>query len=160
MRILLINPSQSTVYGMPMPQSHPPLGLLYIGAVLEAQGHDVKVIDEDVDQVRGAALSASVTHIRPDVVGITSTTPVFPHAARLARLVKAASNSTTVLGGIHATIAADEAIRTDGIDVVVRGEGESSSAMLINALEKGQALDGLHGISFKRNGQIIHNPDR
>lgn len=143
-----------------MPQSHPPLGLLYVAAVLEARGHAVRVIDEDVDHVSGGALKRCIEEAHPDVVGITSTTPVFPHAASIAALAKAAGDITVVLGGIHATIAAEESIKNDAIDAVVRGEGEDSAVLLVEALEKGKQLDGIEGISFKRDGEVVHTPQR
>jgi anaerobic magnesium-protoporphyrin IX monomethyl ester cyclase len=145
---------------MPMPQSHPPLGLLYVGAVLEARGHEVRIIDEDVDHLSGLALKQCIADVHPDVVGITSTTPVFPHAASIAALAKAAGDIAVVLGGIHATIAAEESIQHEAIDVVVRGEGEGSAVLLMEALEQGKSLEGLEGISFRRDGEVVHNPDR
>ena len=56
MRILLVYPPAMEVYGRFKPaailaaQPQMPLGVLYVGAVLEQEGHQVAILDGDVDQ--------------------------------------------------------------------------------------------------------------
>ena len=49
MKILLINASQANAYGTKMMPPYPPLGLLYIAAVLEKEHRNVELINFDVD---------------------------------------------------------------------------------------------------------------
>ena len=47
-------------------------------------------------------------------------------------------------------------MKVDEVDIIVRGEGELTFRELII---KGTP-EGVKGISFKSNGEVIHNPDR
>ena len=46
------------------------------------------------------------------------------------------------------------------LDAVVTGEGEDTMVELAARLERGEALDGLAGIAFRRGGEIVENPPR
>lgn len=62
-----------------------------------------------------------------------------------------------VVGGYKATERVEELFKTcPTIDIIVRGEGEET----IQEILKGKTLEDILGISFRRNGKIIHNPNR
>ena len=65
-----------------------------------------------------------------------------------------------VWGGIHGTLFPDMMLNEAPVDVVVRKEGEDTFPELVEALEQGADLEGIQGISFRRNGRVVHNPDR
>lgn len=45
-------------------------------------------------------------------------------------------------------------------DVVVRKAGDKTLPELLRALGEGAPLNGIKGISYKKNGEIVHEPDR
>jgi radical SAM superfamily enzyme YgiQ (UPF0313 family) len=158
MKILLVNPSQSGVYGKMNPPDYPPMGLGYIGAVLEKQGHFVRIIDIEADKIK---ISSFVNHLyNYDIIGLTATTPTFKSAEFICKLAKENSKAVTVLGGIHATIVPEECAKSKFIDYVVRGEGEETIVELVNGLDKNKDIKKINGISFKINGRIISTPHR
>ncbi|GAH77834.1 unnamed protein product, partial [marine sediment metagenome] len=61
-----------------------------------------------------------------------------------------------VFGGTHPTFFPEEALNYG--DYVLRGEAEKSILQLIKALEGELPLDAVEGLSFKREGEVIHNP--
>jgi len=66
-------------------------------------------------------------------------------------------NITLVVGGYKATEKVNELFAAcSKIDIIVRGEGEES----IQEILKGIPLKEILGISYRENGQIIHNPNR
>jgi len=158
MKILLVNPSQSGVYGKMNPPDYPPMGLAYIGAVLEKAGHGVRIIDISADKISNNYFAGILGDY--DLVGLTATTPTFRSAELLCRLVKENSSAITILGGIHATIAPEECAKSGFIDYVVRGEGEETIAELVTALEKNKEVKKIKGLSFKNKGKVIHTPNR
>lgn len=152
LKVVLINPPQFTRY------SQPPMGLALIAAVLERAGYPVDVVDAN-------ALKLSPENIAPhvigaDVVGLTAMTPTINAAVTTARyLKKAHPNSTLMLGGTHATLLPEETLAsTPEIDVIVRGEGEQTTIELLHALEHKQPLNGIPGISYRKNGEVVSNP--
>jgi len=160
MKILLINPSQVGVYGKAIPPSFPPLGLGYIGAVLEKEGHNVYILDFDADKMSNDKIIKFLKKIKPSLVGLTSTTPTFNHAISIAKLIKSVENIPVVLGGIHATIAPEQCIANKFIDFVVKSEGEYTIIELAKTLEKNGDFSCIDGLIYKKDGKIIQNQSR
>jgi len=78
----------------------PSLGILKVAAVLEERDIPVEVLD-----LSGFSNYEKVVeeHVPYDVVGITSTTPQFPQAVRIANILNK-RGVRTILGGSHATM--------------------------------------------------------
>ena len=79
MKISLINPSQHTNY----PQL--PLGLAYLAAVLEREGHEVSIVDANLENLPSKKAVKSALKDSPDLIGITSMTPEVTEAINVAR---------------------------------------------------------------------------
>ncbi len=80
----------------------PPLGILYAAAFLEKHGHNVRVID---------LLNNKETYEpnKADYIGITATTPDFPKALEILKIIKKLNpNQKVVIGGSHSIIAPKE----------------------------------------------------
>lgn len=78
----------------------------------------------------------------------------------LAEIRDACPDCLLVTGGIYATFHAEEILEDGNADVVVRGEGEHTTAELLDAFERGLDLGGITGISFRRNSRTVRNRSR
>jgi radical SAM superfamily enzyme YgiQ (UPF0313 family) len=134
----------------------PPLGILYIAAVLERQGHELQVFDIDpdvspcIDQVRKFA---------PHIVGIGCYTNTYPKARRLAaRLKQELPQAIFVCGGVHATAKPQETIRELKVDYLVYAEGERSMSQLVRCLESGShgEISGIKGLYYWKDGEVAY----
>ena len=67
-----------------------------------------------------------------------------------------------VLGGPEVTPRAGEILENEkAVDIVVRGEGESTFAGCVDHIAGRRAdLSGIQGISFRQRGRAVNNPDR
>jgi len=143
----------------------PPLGLAYIAAILEAHGHKVSIIDSPTLKVDTKTFIHKVKEFKPDVIGLSIQTPLAPKAYNIAKVIKKESKDIIIIaGGPHPTYMYEEALN-NGIDIVVRGEGEITTAELLDVLEKyGLSRDKLRkvqGIAFKdRDNRVIVTPPR
>ncbi len=137
----------------------PPLGILYLGAVLKGAGYEVSVLDAAVKGWDYDKIERWVKEEDPDLVGISTLTTNFSHGMEIARRVKEASPEVkTVVGGYHATFMADQILRKfPFIDVVVRGEAEGTILDILLALEGKKKLSEVDGISYTHNKRIAHN---
>jgi radical SAM superfamily enzyme YgiQ (UPF0313 family) len=145
--------------------SLPPLGLLYIGAVLEKNNIDVKIIPADVLRLSWREIEKEILNYNPDIIGVTSTTENRFQSFKLLRIAKRISpHAFTVLGGPHASMAAEDSLlHIPEIDVVVRGEGEFTMLELCQVWEKEKSKNSLSeilGISYRINDKIFNNPPR
>jgi radical SAM superfamily enzyme YgiQ (UPF0313 family) len=106
-------------------------GLAYLSASLKADGHNVFLLDlrllkdwNDYEQ--------HLKKINPDFLGVTMHTCEWNLALEACKRAKKINkNIITVIGGIQATMFAEEATKKDFIDFVLRGEGEISFPKLV-----------------------------
>jgi magnesium-protoporphyrin IX monomethyl ester (oxidative) cyclase len=111
-KVALINPGKDQKYAV-----LEPLHLGFIASYLEKNGIEVRIIDE----LAGENVEDEINKYRPDIVGITATTPLAPDAYRIADMCRR-MGMLTVMGGIHASVLPEEALQH--VDIVVKGEGE------------------------------------
>ncbi len=144
-------------------QYWPPLGLAYIAAYLEKDGHDVNIIDRDLI-LRKNKLDfdftdketiKSLTDFKSDIVGIGLTTPNVSDAKNVLSLIKNSDPQIlTVIGGPHCT---SEPLLTMEIckdaDVLVKGEGE----MTLSELASKMNFKDSDGIVYRDRDRIIEN---
>lgn len=157
--ILLINPPVTNQErykrgAMSTASIIPPLGLAYLAAVLEKNGHRVKIID-------GVATDISIEEIANsardfDFVGITVLSAFFKRCVELVEEIKRTANVLIIAGGAHAT-AMPSSLLENGVDYVVIGEGETTIIELIAALEDKISLNinKVKGIAFLRDGKVV-----
>ncbi|PVX26838.1 MAG: B12-binding domain-containing radical SAM protein, partial [Candidatus Bathyarchaeum sp.] len=156
----LVNPPP--LKGVYRHQLYLSIGLAYMAAVLEENGHEVTVIDcpaLDIDQEK---LKTKLSSIEPEIIGITSMTPTIQSAVLSAQVAKqVCPKSTVVLGGPHATFMDEQVLKEEkSVDIVVRGEGEQTLLELTQNVGNTNALNKIEGITFRKNGQTVRNPDR
>jgi len=160
MKVLLVEPPK-TPWEMMGDVVAPPLGLATLAASLERGGIPVRILDANAQGIGWSGLRAAIAEDAPDVVGITTLTPYYPHARRTCRITKAACpDIVTVLGGPHVTFLAEETLLSaPEVDVVVRGEGDATLVELVHCLAKGGDLGTVPGLAFRDDGGVIQTPD-
>ncbi|MEM2978293.1 MAG: radical SAM protein [Candidatus Hadarchaeales archaeon] len=140
--------------------SWPPLGVLYLGTILQEAGYEVSVLDAALRKWDLKRVEDWVRREDPDVVGLSTFTGNFVHAAELARRIKEASPDVkVVMGGHHVTFTADRTLREfPFVDLVVRGEAEGTIVGVMRALEGRKELKELRGVSYGEDGRVVHLP--
>jgi anaerobic magnesium-protoporphyrin IX monomethyl ester cyclase len=165
MRCCLINPlgrDPSILYS-------PPLGLAYIAATLEREGHEVRIVDRVAIKYReGEAdlkeldkiTKREIFEFEPELIGIGATTiQVYDlgHVAKVIRRVRKGGNYPVIAGGFHPT--AEPALTLmdyPEIDIVCRGEGE----FIMLDLASGKKPEGVPGLTFRKKGKVCSTQDR
>ena len=130
----------------------PRLGLPIIAATLKEHGHDVLVYNAQMAPIDWDDVNSS------DLVGLSSTTSTTTAAYDFADGLRA-RGVPVVMGGAHVTFMADEAL--GHADYVARGEGgEQLMLELIESLQGERELEDIDGLSFRRDGEAVHNAPR
>jgi anaerobic magnesium-protoporphyrin IX monomethyl ester cyclase len=156
---LIIPPPLKGVYRH---QLYLPIGLAYLAAVLEESGHEVTVIDCPALDLDDGALKKRLSAIESDLIGITSMTPTIQSALLSAQTSKeVCPEALVVLGGPHVTFMDEQVLAQEkSIDVIVRGEGEQTILELAQNVSNTKALKDIEGITYKKDGQFVHTPNR
>ncbi|MCG2694399.1 B12-binding domain-containing radical SAM protein [Candidatus Parcubacteria bacterium] len=162
MRILLINPpwtiDKISAWSIINP-CYPSIGLLSIAGVLLQNKHEVTMIDARVEQLSADLLRARLRGLKsmPDFIGLTGTTRIINNALESAKICKEIfPESKIVFGGVHSTLRPAEVLLNDFVDYVIRDEGEFA----MNELVSGNPLNEILGLSYKKDGQVVHNDRR
>lgn len=157
MNVLLIQPSvpeQLKRYRMPFM----PLGLAYLASMLETNGHDVTIIDMDVEEVNTEYLINQCMQ-NVDLVGVSVTTWTYYVTLELCKAIKEDfPHIKIVLGGPHVTFTATETLQeAPYVDFIIRGEGERSLVRLLEEIETGGCNFKVPGLSYRSKNEIKHN---
>lgn len=138
----------------------PPLGLLYIGAVLKEAGHQVDVLDGYFVNIED--ITSLIQQEGYEIIGVSSYTAGWENDKKAITLLKERfPEKFIVTGGPHPTVWNENCLREcRALDVVVCGEGEYIMRGLVAALKSGGSLEKIAGIIWRRGGEIRVNSPR
>jgi len=138
-------------------QIYPLLSFAMLAAVLREKGARVSILDLGLD-ASFDKLDATLEETKPEIVGITATTPLFFEASELSRRVrkKLGAGVKIILGGPHATALPEECLLSSEFDIVVYCEGEETIAEIWDK----KNLSEIKGIYYKKDGKIFSTGDR
>lgn len=140
----------------------PPLSLASIGAVLERDGHQVRILDCPAEGRTLDDLMLMIEEMHPAVVVWSTGTPSIESDLKIASIIKSRSpDSVTVVFGTHVTVLDTEVMQSaPGLDVVVRNEPEMTIRELVQALAGKGDTQPVAGITHRTRGEIVRNPTR
>ncbi len=168
MKILLVNPPVPQMYYNR--EFYPPSSLLYLGAVLQKNGDEVKILDmrtllpeneKNPIPFYEKILLKTIKEFSPDLIGVSCLfSGNFPDLLKFTSFLKAHyKDIPIVIGGIHPTIYAHKILKEcPSIDWVVLAEGEESTVQMVNAIKDGSYnFENIDGFVYRKNGKIFAN---
>lgn len=149
------------VLGGDLVRSTEHLGVAYLSAYLQEKGYN----DVKIAEVFGMSDKKNLETIVAEeynLVGFTTTCVAMKEIIEVAATIKERYPKTHItIGGHMATFWGREILeRYLCIDSVIRGEGEVTCYELVKSIERKCSLEGIRGVSYKKNEEIIINPDR
>lgn len=133
-----------------------PLALLAIGSQLDPRRFEVVIVDGRLEE---DPLETLQRHVQGAVCfGVTALTglPLRDALDMSAAVKRMAPEVPVVWGGWHVSLFPQQPLQDDScIDITVQGQGEVTFRELVDRLDRKEALDGLHGICFRKDGKIV-----
>ena len=169
MDITLVNPpEQLRIWaGIPKAMAYgvycfPPLGLQYIQASVEKRTPwKAEIYDPVVDDLDYGDFEQELKRYPLDLVGISTYTHSLPDVQQTVNVIRKLNpNATIVAGGPHTSMFPDYAIQLDGVDAITTGDGEDAFVEMCEAFNNGKDFEGIEGVWFKRDGQVVKNKNR
>lgn len=164
MNVLLINPCFNRYAGV---KGHgglsAPLNLAYLASYIRDQRPKAKVtiLDAEAYDLSHEETVEKVMTLKPDLLGITTTTPSFDVTSKLcSQMHDKLPSLPIVLGGPHATGSPEECASTRGISAVVLGEGELTFLDIYDAVKDKRSMGNIPGICLRANGSVSFTDKR
>ncbi len=124
---------------------------------------DVKIADLNVTDDPHEFVQRTIRKYHIDLVGLSCMSFQYRGMLEVAKTVKEYdSEIMVVFGGYHPTLEYKEIAESPDIayiDFITRGEGEATFRELVEAIPE-QKYDCVLGLSYKENGEMVHNPER
>ena len=162
-KVLLINPSYSSSYGgvkaSIVNPIMPTLGLATIAATAIEKNHKVEILDLSWRPYNFNLVKDHVTKLKPDIIGITATTPLMNQMRDISVLVKDISKNILVVGGgSHPSALPMETLEESLLDAVFVGEADYTFTDICD----GHPLSGIPGLTYrdKDSGKIFSTKPR
>lgn len=149
MKVVLLNSSVVSKPRDPLQRTwtHPRVGVASVAAYVRAQGHDVSLLDPELDRRDARAVAERIAALAPAYVGLPAYTEEIHDAALIAEEVKRRDpNIRTVVGGCHVSALPQATLdEFPSIDMGVVGEGERPFADLLD----GRPPSEIPGVVFR-----------
>lgn len=186
MKLLLIDPPFKSFAGIF--SLYFPLGLAYLAGAAKKAGYECSILDMDAAEPKEGSLNFSreyesynsyitalndpqhptwklmrelVVKQKPDFIGISALTTKFGSVIQTARFCREVLPDVPIIvGGAHASTMPALTAGIPEVDYVLRGESDESLPELLNAIRNRGDLSKVGSLTWKKNGQIVHNPDR
>jgi len=162
MHILLINiPSRRGKGGMFLP-----LGLLYVGGILERAGHSVEIYDpycDDLeliqfDQGNFSDIDKAIQKINPEIIGFGGIASSYGRTKILSGYIhKNYPDIFQIAGGQLSSLYELILTRTH-ISLVFHGETENTFPQFLEKFERRENWQGINGISYMTGEKVTRNP--
>jgi len=153
-RVALVYPQASHI--REFMKERPPLGIAYLAAFLERNGHQAALFDLNVEDDPKAAIREAAG---ADLVGISILSVFYLSARELITEIRSINPAVPiVVGGSHVTALPRETLRESGADLAVTGDGEDALLEIAQALASGSDLGGVKGI-WLRDGEAIRQTE-
>lgn len=164
MKIVFLYPKWTSAYGIiscfaKRAGIYPPLGLAYLAAICEKLGHEVRIIDGEVEGLTCDKIVEEVVRFNPDMVGMTATTPFFNVVEETANSIKRVlPNVPVILGGPHITVLKEKALKSC-FDYGFVSEGDKSFPEFLEKYHGGKDISGVAGILFRDGKNVRYTGD-
>ncbi len=130
------------------------LGPMYVSAMAKKYGHECKLaIGNTLVEFRPV-----IEKMKPDVVGFSIMSGSHKWALEVARQLKRDYNIPNIFGGAHPTFF-PSFVEEEGVDMILRGEGEESMVDVLNRMDQNKSLTDIPNVWLK-NGRVYQNDVR
>jgi radical SAM superfamily enzyme YgiQ (UPF0313 family) len=155
MKVKLIYPDLQPRW--PFWSGHYYVGIVSLSAYLKKHGHDVSLM-HIIRPKKKEEFIQNIVDESPGLIGFSSTSHGFSVVKEIAGWLKEENiNIPVIYGGIHPTICPEDAINTEGVDMICRGEGEEPMLEVCRSLEDGDNSHNILNVWYKENGSIHRN---
>jgi len=162
MNVLLINvPSRSGRGGKVLP-----LGLLYVGGIIERTSHSVNIVDPynkdpeltSFDNGDYSEIDKTIIQFHPKIIGFGGIASSYGRTKKISEYIhRKYPDILQIAGGPLASVY-DLLLTNTYVNLVFHGETENTFPQFLEKIEREEAWQGIDGTSYRNGDRIIRNP--
>jgi len=140
---------------------YPPIYEAYVAPILESRGHDVRIIDCQSPNMEVEEILKEIERQKPSLIVSRICLPSYYNDLKITGRIKEAFPSVLLLGwGGICKVFPEQVLKESKLDAVFRVvELETILPEFATAYDQGK-IEGVSGVSCRRNGEIVHASDR
>jgi anaerobic magnesium-protoporphyrin IX monomethyl ester cyclase len=140
---------------------YPPIYEGYVAPILEGQGHEVRILDCQSPNLPVEEIFGEIGRQKPSLIVSRICLPSYYDDLKIMGRIKEAFSSIFLVGwGGICKVFPEQVLKESRLDAVFRVvELEMILPEFVSAYEQ-DGIDGVAGVSCRKNGQIIHASDR
>ena len=138
-----------------------PLALVGVGSALDDSLYEVIIVDGRLEKDPWSILEKELAGAI--CFGVTTLTGApLKDAIAITRRVKSFRPDIAVVwGGWHTSLFPTDTLRDEAsVDFTVQAQGEATFAELVDCLSKGESVENVKGICYRKDGKPFQNPPR
>jgi len=114
----------------------PPLGLCYMAAVLEREGHVIRIMDCPANSYTIVDILSEVNMFKPELVGLACVTHLINVVSEITRKIQDEHpDIVTLIGGPHVNESAEEALKQTNANIAIKGETEITIIDVVKSID-------------------------
>lgn len=139
-----------------------PVGLLYVGSVIERCGHTAKILDPYLGDEKLEhfdtflpKLNATIESFKPDIIGYSGIATSYGRVKTLSEFIDHHYPHIPQIAGGPLASTYELLLRHTGIDVTFHGEAETSLPIFLSRIDAGQSFANITGTAIMTAQGII-----
>ena len=133
---------------------HP--GIASLSAFLKKAGHGTDFLG--INSMDLSYVKASIKEYAPDVIAISTNSHQYQHIKELLPFIRSNFKGTKIImGGVHPTLDENVINELEGLDAVLRGEGEMPLLRYVESIQNKKSDCNIPNITFRDKGTIKEN---
>ena len=141
-------------------QHYPLLSYRYLSSYVKQYGFKTAVLDLGIEKKPWLLLPKVLEKLRPRIIAMTCTTPLFYEVRLIGMIAKAVLGSDVciVVGGIHVSALPQESLTETMCDVAILDEGE----VTFKEICEGRPFGEINGIVYRKDKarRVVRNADK
>ncbi|MCK5493822.1 MAG: cobalamin-dependent protein [Candidatus Omnitrophica bacterium] len=136
----------------------PPLNLCYVASMIRDLGHEVKLIDLQVEKFSFHELVSNIKEYQPDLLGFTITTYLFQGVLKWIKEIKKCVKIPVLVGGFHMSLYPLETMSHKEIDYAIIGNAQITLRDFLDNLGNLDRYVQIEGLCYRKGDEICINP--
>ena len=139
-----------------------PIWLAYAAGAVEADGHDLQLVDAIADDLDMEDIIKNISTFKPDLIIVDTSTPSIENDARIAETLKnKVTNSIVGLVGPHVASTPVETLNNyPWVDFVTIKEYDETLREVARALDDGDDWSNIKGLAIRKDGKPYLNSEQ